>query len=444
MEFIFSLILSIFLILGYGLLKNTVFGINLKTGNYLGFFIFYDLIIYVIPSTLLLNYFLIEKFWVAYKVKQDSIIFISILITVLLLVYFLILKFISKTNNKYFKVYNVEENLNVRYIGNFLNISLFFCFTLMLISWLFYGVGHSFLISINSEINISSLRFGISDLRESKLIKHLFIFISPLLTAIIASNIQNFSRLKKYFLLFCVLIIASWSGSKGPILTIFIVYVISNIIFKKQIIKISLRNIFITILGLIALTFLVFKIVLFQYSYMENNLNLFLDYFYQRVFVAQMIGVYEQFNLFIQNPDYILHGVPFASTFIDFPIFHKDLMLISEDRLEASSIGIKNTLFIAEAYGMGGILLLILSPFWIAFCFALNFKWMVFLTNKFIFKNIEYSKKIICVTVFSYVSITGGFSDLMFFKITILMTLLLLPFILINRIFNLKFSLNVK
>jgi hypothetical protein len=305
-------------------------------------------------------------------------------------------------------------------------------------SWVFYGVGHTFSLSFSEETSISSLRFGISERKETKLIKHLFIFITPLLTAIVASGIQKESKLKNLILIFSILVIASWGGSKGPILSVCIVYVISKLTFKEKRIKINFKNLALIIIFISLLMGFVYRIVLFQYAHMEGKFSIFLDYFYQRVFVAQIIGVYEQFNLFLQNPRYFYHGVPFASSFLDFPVFHKDLMLISEDRSDAASIGIKNTLFIAEAYGMGGSLLLLLSPFWMAFSFAINYKWMVFFTNKYIFKNFEYTKKVMGISIFSYVSIAGGFSDLMFFKITILMTILILPFTILNWIFNLK------
>lgn len=439
MNFLLFLFLSAFLLLVYKGLKNTVFGINRRTGNYLGFFVFYDLVIYIIPSLLLLNLFPIEDFWVAFKVKQDSIVGISLLVVVSMILYFISLKILSRGSQKLFIVNNEKLMVsNNKRITSFFRLVIVICVLLMLGSYVIFGIGHSFSMSFASETSISSLRFGIGARSETKVIKHLFIFITPILTVILGSGIYRNNKFRNGLSLLLIFIIASWGGSKGPVLTVIIVYVISKLSFNKTMLKIKLKTFFLIIILIFTLVFLSYRIVLFQYPQLDGNLGLFLNYFLQRIFVAQMIGTYEQFNLLLHDIKYIYHGIPFASSFVDFPVFHKDLMLISEDRYEAGNIGIKNTLFISEAYAMGGITLLLISPFWMAIVYAINYRIMVFITNKYIFRNLEYTKTVMAISVFSYVSITGGFSDLMLFKITILMVLLLAPFFLVNWFLNLK------
>lgn len=420
------------------MLKNTVFGINRNKGNYLGFFLFYDLMVYVLPSLLLLNSLAIDNFWVAFKVKQDSVFWISLVIIASLFFFFISLKFIANFDNRTFKPsYQKFEIDNLKRPSVFFLIAVVFCLVLIIFSYLVFNVGHSFSLSLISDESISSIRFGITERKETKFIKHLFTFITPLLTAVLASGIFH-GKLKNILGLICICFIASWGGSKGPLLTVFIIYAITILSFRQIKIKIKLKTMVSLLFFISALLFVTYRIVLFQYSHLEGQFGLFMNYFSQRVFVAQMIGTYEQFNLLLQDPQYIFHGIPFASSFADFPVFQKDLMLISEDRSDAGSIGIKNTLFIAEAYSMGGVLLLMLSPLWMALVFALNFKLMLYIINRFIFKNYEYAKRVVAISLFSYVTITGGFSDLMFFKITILMILLMTPFILGNWVINLK------
>ncbi len=418
----------------YRLLRNTVFGVNFARGNYTGFFVFFDLTIHIIPSIILLNTIPIERFWVAFNVKQNSIFWISCLILATVLVFYLTLYLLTRFDKKhyYFSPLFTSNNIIIR---RFTRISIIICFCQIIIAWMLYDFNHSFTQSIISGANVSAYRLEIAANKSLKAMKHLFIFIAPFLTTIIASPVYEQKKVERYILLFSILFIASWGGSKGPLATIFIVYFISIITFKQVNLKVSL--IAKTFLFVIVLLFLVYRIVLFQYPHLKES-SLFFDYFSQRVFVAQIIGVYEQFNLLIRDSNYFWHGVPFASFFIDFPVFHKDLMLISENRLDPSGIGIKNTLFIAEAYGMGGLSLLILSPVWMAITFLLNYRWMLFLTNKFIFNNIEYAKRIVPLSIFSYVSVTGGFSDLMLFKITIMMTILITPFLVLNKIINMK------
>lgn len=413
------------------LLKNTVFGISLKTGNYLGFFLFYNLIIYVIPSSILLNLYPVKDFWVAFKVQQDSVFWITFLILISMCAFLLTLKIFSLFNNRYLNLKLLyKNNIEIIHLKYFLRLTILICLIMIISIWIFFGIGHSFSLSIVNDISVSDIRLEIENKNNIfiKISKHLFILIVPFLTAILASNIYKITSIEKIFLLISILFIASWSGSKAPLLNIFIIYIVSYATFNN--LKISL-NLFSKILvALVILMYFVYNVVLLQYKEMES-LDLFFDYFIQRVFVAQMIGTYEEFNLFLSDSSYIFHGIPFASLFTDYPIFQKDLMMISEDRIDPSSIGIKNTFFIAEAYAIGGWFLLFLSPIWIAINLSLTYIFIVFLMNKFVFNNLEYAKRIVSIALFSYISITGGFSDLMFFKITILIIILILPFLII-------------
>ena len=425
------LIVSIVLVLSvyYFLLKNTIFGINAKSGNYVGFFVFYDLIIYIVPAILLLNIFPIEDFRVAFKVKQETVFWISSLILISLLVFYITLKILSGVNRRYFYLfpYTLSKNTNIQ---NFIRITVFISLSLILFAWLLYGVSHAFTTSFISDISISTLRSEIKANSSVKALKHLFIFISPFIVAVIASPIYKKNKVERILLLISILYITSWGGSKGPLLGSFIVYMISYATFNN--LRMNVYILFKLLIFTILLLFIVYKVVLFQYSDL-TDLTAFLDYFTQRMFVAQTIGVYEEFNLFLNNYSYIWHGVPFASSFIDFPVFHKDLMLISEDRINPSTIGIKNTFFIAEAYGMGGWLLLALSPVWMAINYALTYIWMTFIIDKLAFKNFEYTKRIVGIALFSYISIMGGFSDLMFFKLTIMITIQIITFLIVTN-----------
>jgi hypothetical protein len=416
------------IILYYYFLKNTVFGVSPNTGNYLGFFIFYGLIVYIVPSTILLNLYPIENFWVAFQVKQKSVFWISILIILSISFFYISLKILSKVNKKYLYLYKYnKENINLaKNVKFFTKTTIIFCLLLIATAWIFYGVGHSFTLSILNDISISILRADIKSHTSMKGLKHLFILITPFLTAIIASNIYNNNKKERFFLFLAILFIASWAGSKGPLLKIFLVYLVSYATFNHIIF--NLKSFFKILIFITLMLVIVYQVVLLQYAHM-TSLSLFFDYFTQRVFVAQMIGTYEEFNLWIHDISYIWHGVPFASSFIEFPVFHKDLMMISENRIDPSSIGIKNTFFIAEAYGMGGWTLLVLSPFWIALTYSITYIWIVFIFNKIVFNNLEYTKRIVAISLFSYITVMGGFSDLMLFKITIMVTILLFPFL---------------
>jgi len=432
-EFGIVLVLCAVLLLGYCvMLKTTVFGINLKSANYNGAFVFYTLIAYVIPSSLLLNFFPIQSFWVAFKVHQDTVFFTTLLILWSVFVFYVVLWLISKTNKKYFRLNPFFVTVEVKRPLLFVRITISVCLILIIFTWVFLGVGHSFSMSMLNDVSVSEFRMNIKASRGLRAIKHLFIFITPLLAAIVASPVYDGDRkIERLLSVLAIIFIAGWGGSKGPILGVILVLMVSHITFKR--VRFGLLSPLKIVLFLIFTIGVTYRVVLFQYPHMKD-IFLFADYFYQRVFVAQMIGVYEQYNVFLQDYNYIFHGVPFASYFIDYPQFHKDLMLVTEDRTNPDNIGIKNTLFIAEAYGMGGVVLMVISPVIMALNFSLSYVWMVFLINKIAFVELEFTKRIVAISIFSYVGITGGFSDLMFFKITIMMTLLLLPFLFFHKL----------
>lgn len=413
------------------LLRRTVFGFSVTSVNYTGFYIFYSLVVHVLPSSILLNMFSIERFWVAFKVEQESVLWITCLILWAVFTFIFCLYIISRLSVSYFKLYDIVTHQNQNTLF-FVNIIILFCFALIYILWLCKGVGHSFLLSFLSGESISLYRHKISLINFARYSKHFFTFITPFVTIIVASGQITESRLKQCLYLLCILFIASWGGAKGPFINILIMFFISKSLFLRK--KIGLRYFVILVSFSILVSFMIYKIVIFQYPALKSFSH-FLDYFCQRVFVAQMIGVYEQFNLWLHNSLYIFHGVPFASFFTDFPQFHKDLMLISEDRIDPNSIGIKNTLFIAEAYAMGGWPLLTASPFIMALNLSISYVWMVFLLNRLSFMDFEFSKRVVALALFSYVGITGGFSDLIFFKTTVMLTIFLLPFIALQRAF---------
>lgn len=409
--------------------KGSVFGINLGVGDYSGFFVLYQLLVYVFPAVIVLNILNIDNVWVAFKVQQESVLWISMLILFSVLLFIITLGVLSRLFSRYLLLKEKDQNPTLVPKGiDFVRTSILFSLFLIVLSYVFFGVGHSFSAAIISGESISSLRFSIKNNEALlvKLSKHLFTFIAPLLSAIIASPLYRERKTEALVSFVLVLFVASWGGNKSPVLVIFLVSVFSYLSFNR--VKFTSRGALKFLFSLSLFLFLVYQLVLLQYEH-TREFRVFIDYFFQRVFIAQIIGVYEQFNLWLYNPEYIWHGVPFASFFVEFPIHQKDLMMISEDRYDSESIGIKNTLFIAEAYGMLGWVGVLLSPVIMAVNFALSYIWLVFLLNHFVFQDLKFVKLVLSLSVFSYVGITGGFSDLMLFKITIMMTVLLSPFV---------------
>ena len=433
--FLTSFLICIFLFY-ISFLKKTVFGIDLANGHYSGFFILYNFLISILPSALLLNTFQISNFYVAFKVKQDVVFFVTILILVSYFFYIFLLWIFYQIFPRFlrfeFPVLSLEQILLYR---KFVVYSVVFLLFLILFVWLVFGIGHTFAVAIALDQNLSQGRMALSKNMATRFLKHLFIILPPFLMSIIASPVYKGKPIARLIFMVCVLFLGSWGGNKGTFLNLFLVYFVIWATFSK--LKPTFFNFFKFCFLVFILLIIVQCVVLIQYPYM-TKLPVFFKYLYQRVFVAQMIGVYEQFSLHINNIRYFLHGIPFASFFIDYPIFHKDLMMITEDRVNPSIIGIKNTFFIAEAYAIGGWFFILPSIFIYALNFSLSYMIVVVLLNKFLGLNFSFNKLITAVWLFSYINVTGGFSDLMLFKITIMIALLLFPFFLLGYLSRYK------
>lgn len=410
-------------------MSGSVFGVSLQKRQYSGFFFFYNFIVFIIPSSILLNIYPIETFWVAFKVDQGKVFFTTIVVLLSYFLMLLVLFFVYRLQPKYFRYESPE--LNCKDMGTyrrFVIYSVFASIVLIVLVWLILGVGHAFFISFTLDQSISQARMALTENIVTKFLKYYFIIVTPLLVTLIASPAFKGKPLSRVLLMFGALILGAWGGSKGPLLVLFLVYLVTWATFSNY--KVSWRSLFGGGLLLLVLIFLVYLVVLFQYPHL-NNVSGFFGYFYQRVFIAQMIGVYEQFSLGIANSLYILHGIPFASFLFDYPVFHKDLMMITEDRVDASAIGIKNTYFIAEAHAMGGWFFILPAVVIYSINFSFSYFLMLFALNKLLVNNPPFNKVIVAVFLFSYLGVTGGFSDLMLFKIMIMLFILLAPVFLL-------------
>ncbi|QPN33194.1 hypothetical protein [Diaphorobacter sp. JS3051] len=115
---------------------------------------------------------------------------------------------------------------------------------------------------------------------------------------------------------------------------------------------------------------LIFVAVRIQYPTITTEE--FALYLIDRLGVGQIQGVYEQLSLKLMDWEYVLIEVPFIGFFTEPKIFSKDLMLSTwAQGMNPSDVGVMNTFFIAEAYAIGGPLLLYLSPIFVAFNFCL-------------------------------------------------------------------------
>lgn len=438
MQVLYLTTLVIFICVFYLLaFRGTIFEVSLIKGSYPGFFFFYGFLVFIAPATIILNLYPIESFWVAFKVEQNNVYWVSFLVLGSYLVMLLVLSVIVKSSRRFFAFSYPSLRIDQAVIyRRFVFRAVVICLVSIFLLWFFVDIKHALFYSLIHDESTSIARSALRNERESRYLGYFFMMFVPLVVPIIASPVFHGRRLQRYFLFLSVLVISSFAGNKGPTAMAVLIYAVSTATFNRRKISISMV---LKVLGLLlVLLALIYYLLHVQYSHIES-ISDFWWYFSQRVFVAQLIGVYEQFSINIRDVNYALHSVPFLSYFMDYSIFSKDLLLISEDRIDPSTIGVKNSFFIAESYAIGGWSFILPSIIIYSVNFMLSYLFVLFLLNRSLGRNLDFNKFIASTFIFSYFSVTGSFSDMFMFKLVIMCSLFLSPIMFIGWIGSKKF-----
>lgn len=286
----------------------------------------------------------------------------------------------------------------------------------------FTSTQHALLAGLIGDIAPGAIRHENSQSSLGGLL-NLFLQIYSLMMAIIA-GIPGVLRNKTQgvLLAFLIVLIASVHGDKAPTIMAFLICVVTRFHFLENV---NFMNILMR-LGLVVAIAMGILIWMINFYFGELNIS-YGEYLSGRLLLGQVAGWYDQFSLNIQDFSYIFHGIPFYS-FFDTPIiFHKDLMLVSEGRIDPNSIGVKNTLFLAEAYAIFGPIGYILGPLIMAFGSFVVFVCLSRIFNLFFGIPLAASKAISAMFYVIYFQLTDGITELIFAKSLILILIVLSP-----------------
>lgn len=412
--------------------SNTIIGINIIKGHYLGIYFALSLFVFILPGIVALNHIPIKNIWVAFKVKQENIFFNSLVILSSLILFLLTALIVSRKWKNLLRASSPNFSLaEEKKLLNFCKTTLLILSISIILLFFVGNINHSLFSAIFLDKSLSTERYVIRNSSlPIKLFAHLTLLISPFISSIIGW--LQISKLNRAILLMTTLFVASWSGSKAPLLIVIIVFICSYLTRNKIPLHKKLIQGFLVFLIML---FGTYRLVIIQYAAF-SDIQLFVDYFFQRVFIAPVIGTYEQLDIKLFNPQYILHSIPGVSSFFEVPNFQKELMMVSESRTDPSNIGIKNTLFIAEGHAIAGKLGIIFSILLYCFNYFLSFKFILIMFSKKFLIPPEKIKPVIAIAFLSYLKINGGLSDILFFKTPILMAVTLFPILLLTKLIN--------
>ncbi len=301
----------------------------------------------------------------------------------------------------------------------------------LFVSIVAFGAQHALFGAMSLQLDPGAIRHMNENTPFVSYVKHYFSVISIIIAPILSLPIYRQRPLEKAASFLFVFIALTAHGAKSPFIFFLIVY--SFALLEKKLFarnptsrrRPPLLRYLVPFGLLLALVFATFYFLVT--TFFAGADFVFWDYFWNRAFIGQMAGVYEQFNLFLHDPAYLWHSVPFASFFVEYPNFHKDLMLVSEDLVDPTRIGIKVTFFAAEAYGMFGWAGVIFAPFSLSLQFVASFLLLNFFVDRSLLKAPELSKYITAFFFASYFAFTDGVSEMVFLKGTVMVLLLLSP-----------------
>lgn len=415
-------------VLYYKLLGFYNIGFSLKNKNFAGLLIFKEFFALIGLSSIFLSLYPIHFFNGFDNTQQESVTYISFLVWGSL--FFYTVSLFLGTNITYKLFY--RNTGRARSLKSLLFISIFLSVALYLYLVFFYGVRHAFFDAIFKGESLLNTRL------DNKYATSIPSFILSIFNIFIYFSIIvfSFSKIeKKSIMLFCVFILLyllTYDGGKAHLFNGVIIYILIKL-SKLNRISLNLSSVFKFFLILIFFIFLLIYVVKIQYP--EFNNEQLTKYFINRLGVGQMGGAYEQFNLNLYDPRYVYHSIPFASLFLDYPVFQKDLMLVSEGILDPTRTGIKNSLFISEASAFGWFYL-ILSPFIVGFNTAISIALIALFLSKFYLGDRVLSFKISTFLFLCMNALTGGFSEYIFFKSTIIIIISIGFIIVMTKFFD--------
>ena len=423
----------------YLISKGTYITLSPKKGEVWPLLIYRELITIFLPL-LLINHYGIESFSDAiFNAKSNDVPWISLFSIYSVFAYLVTVS----TAAKIIPIpSSIRQDLNLIYdkkIKFFADSSLVTSYSLFLFSFFFLSYKHAVLDSILQGGSLIQARLGNSYNSGLPSQFAYIIFFSALITSIFSGILLHQKKYYTYILyLFLAIFLASTRGDKAPIVLCIIVSLLSYSVVTG--ISVSPRKVFYIFLYFFIFYFIVFWITSLQIP--DLDIEYFNIYLVNRLGIGQMSGVFETLSIPRIEGDFFWHVIPFASFFIDYLPYEKALMMTTEG-YAFNEMGVKNSLFISEAFGIGGTTLALLSPIIVGLSYAIGIKIFYMYLNKIFGKGIAstYTLPLYILTT----PLTGGFSSFPLFKGLILnliaTTIIFIIYLISKKINRLKLTI---
>ncbi|ENM3832195.1 hypothetical protein LH205_002555 [Vibrio cholerae] len=399
----------------FSMFKGTIFSFSFENKTFGGFLLAREIFLFIILGSVLFNLMGPDATNIYFFITNESIKATEIFIFYSLFVFVFVVGFISKTFLKNFFMINKLHGGEGDSKGSQVLLDSVL-FTLLFLFCVFYlfGMRHAF---------ISSIVFG-GELMEYRLhnsngtgmptvLMSFYDFLVKLFAISIGVSSIYFRKFTIFIYLAFLIVFSSFMGGKAPVVS-------TLILVSFGYLSVSKLSMFRAFIYFVFSSFILSVALYFVVKMQMPHLDLFgfIRFLFLRLGTGQIQGVYEQFALVIQDINYIWHSVPFANFIMDYPIFNKDLMMATygASLKDEAATGVMNSYFIGEALAIGGIGLVIFSPFIVGFNYLLVYVMCFIIFDKFFYIQRARARLYVQLLVPSYVVMTGDIAGYLFFK----------------------------
>jgi len=403
------------------LLKGTFLEASWKKRGFAGFILGKEIFLLIIPGVILYTFGIYKNF-VYFYVTDESVQEATIYALYALLLFVITFSAISKVffRHKFLLIKSVPVlvDRDVVLIDRLYRITIF-SIASVLILFLAGGMRHALLSNILSGSDLMEVRLQNRYATSiPTVVMSFFRFLFVLNGILFGLSYSRLNRIQKVVGVVLILFAVTFFGDKAPIFSVLILAILAHLSVSN---RFSLAKIakYSLLMGGVSL------IVLYAISYVQFggiDFSSFIEFLIFRAGLGQIGGVYEQFAVRLHNSDYIWHSIPFANLMVDYPIYNKDLMMMLwGSNVAADETGVVNSLFVGEAFAIGGYALVWISPAIV----AMNYCLAIVLLSKFLLRFFGYSQGaariILQLLIPSIFILTGDIAGLLFGKLLVMM-----------------------
>lgn len=426
----------LFAVFYFYMFKGTLFGLSFNNNTFGGFLLAREVFVFIVLGVILFNIFGTEATNRYFFINDESIRFTEFYIFYALFVFTFVVGLLSKTVFKnYFVISKIGKHENSIIGSQKLLESVLFLLIFIFCLFYLFGMKHAFLSSYFTGGSLISYRlhnsYGTS---VPSVIMSLYSFLIVMYAVCIGISSGYLTKNKIFIHIVFLLLFASFLGGKAPVVRSLILFFLAYVSVREFSFK---KKIQFSIFSFICFFFILFFVVKAQFG--ELSIYRFFNFIYLRLGTGQVQGAYEQFALQLRNFEYIWHSLPFSELLTNVPRFNKDLMMSTygENLSSRSDTGVMNSFFIGEAFAIGGIALVLISPVIVAVNYILIYFFSYKIFIKYFNIRICQSRLYIQLIIPSYIVLTGDFTGFLFGK------LLFMVFVFFTFVFLMKKILNL-